>query len=56
MVWSGLGWIRSIFRSEPERCQIRCVSIELFKSQMGLLEADNVAELCAALTGLVEPE
>ncbi len=42
--------------SAADALQIRCVSIERFRNQMGTLEADGLAELCAALSVLVEAE
>jgi mRNA interferase MazF len=42
--------------SAADALQIRCVSIERFKNQMGRLEADCLAELGAAITLLVETE
>ncbi len=42
--------------SAADSLQIRCVSIERFKNKMGRLEADCLAELCAAITVLVEAE
>lgn len=42
--------------SAADALQIRCVSIDRFKNQIGRLEADCLAELCAAVTLLVETE
>ncbi len=43
-------------QSAVDALQIRCVSIGRFKNQMGRLEADSLAELCAAVALLVEAE
>lgn len=42
--------------SAADALQVRCVSTQRFRNQMGRLEADCLAELCAALTVLIESE
>jgi mRNA interferase MazF len=43
-------------KSAADALQIRCVSIERFKKQMGRLEADHLAELSAAVALLIDVE
>ena len=43
-------------RSAADALQIRCVSLERLKEHIGLLEADLMAELCAAVALVVDFE
>lgn len=43
-------------KSAADALQIRCVSTERFRNQIGRMEADCLAELCAALSVLIEAE